>query len=189
MQLDDLNIIKQVKNGNTELFSCIVEKYHRHILNFIYTIVYDTALVEDIGQNVFVKAYTSLDTFDGEKGVPFSAWLFAIARNCCFSELRKKKIRRHQPIETLTDMADDNARSDTEIMIHERQKILADCLALLPEPYRSTMFDAMNDATIFEMAKKRGVPEGTIKSRFFRARLMLKTIIRQTLGDNPHETI
>jgi RNA polymerase sigma-70 factor (ECF subfamily) len=84
----DIDAISKIRAGDTEAFSALVEKYHRRLLNFIYTLTGDEAAVEDIGQEVFLSVYKSLDRFDEKRGVPFSAWLFIIARNRCISELR-----------------------------------------------------------------------------------------------------
>ena len=88
--MDDTEIIKNVQAGNNESFSIIVERYHRHLLNFIYRLLGDPQVVEDIGQEVFLSVYKSIRNFDVNRGIPFSAWLFITARNRCISELRKK---------------------------------------------------------------------------------------------------
>src|SRR5271157_4188729 len=88
--LDDIEAVKRVQAGNSESFSFLVQKYHKHLLNFIYRLMGDERMVEDIGQEVFLSVYKSIRTFNTRRGVPFSAWLFITARNRCISELRKK---------------------------------------------------------------------------------------------------
>jgi RNA polymerase sigma-70 factor (ECF subfamily) len=88
--LEDIEVIRRVKSGDREAFSIFVEKYHRHLLNFIFRLIADEGIVEDIGQEVFLSIYKSLKDFDEDRGTPFSAWLFVIARNRCIAELRRK---------------------------------------------------------------------------------------------------
>ena len=87
--LNDIEVIKRIKSGEIDAFSLLVEKYHRRLLIFIHRLVGDKSIVEDVGQEVFLNVYKSLDNFDEQAGVPFSAWLFIAARNRALSELRK----------------------------------------------------------------------------------------------------
>lgn len=84
--MEDIDVVRRVRDGETEAFSVLIEKYHRRLLNFIYTFIGDEAAVEDVGQEVFLSVYKSLGNFDEKRGVPFSAWLFIIARNRCISD-------------------------------------------------------------------------------------------------------
>lgn len=93
VSVEDFDIIKRVQNGDVESFSLLVEKYHKRLLNFIHRLVADERIVEDIGQEVFVSVYKSIVNYDLQRGTPFSAWLFIIARNRCISELRKNRDR------------------------------------------------------------------------------------------------
>ncbi len=62
--MEDFEIIKRVKAGETDAFSLLVEKYHRMLLSFIQGLMADPAIVEDIGQDVFLSAYKSIESFD-----------------------------------------------------------------------------------------------------------------------------
>jgi len=76
------------KNSDVELYSLLVEKYHRRLLNFIYRLVSDERIVEDISQEVFISIYKSIMNYDLERGTPFSTCLFINGRNRCISKLR-----------------------------------------------------------------------------------------------------
>ena len=77
----------------------LVERYHRNLLTFIFRIVRDWHLAEDIGQEVFLDVYKELPSFDPGRGSPFPAWLFIVARNRSISELRRRgrSDRRRKP--------------------------------------------------------------------------------------------
>lgn len=69
--MDDFDVINRVQAGDVEAFSILVEKYHRHLLNFIFRLTGDEQLVEDIGQDVFLRVYKSIRKFDIERASLF----------------------------------------------------------------------------------------------------------------------
>jgi signal peptidase I len=69
--LDDIEIIRSVQAGDSESFSLIVQKYHRHLLNFIYRLTGNEQVVEDIGQEVFFSIYKSIRTFNTQRGISY----------------------------------------------------------------------------------------------------------------------
>jgi RNA polymerase sigma-70 factor (ECF subfamily) len=181
--VEDLEIVKLIRNGDTAAFRGLVEKYHKPILGFIYRIVCRQDLVEDIGQEVFLCAYQSLDNFDSNRGVPFSAWLFTIARNRCFTELRKKKIRRECPIEDETMAADDALGPDGRMERKEISVALQKAVNGLEEPFRSTLIGVLEGGTIESLSLGRGLSRNTVKTRLFRAREKLKKMLTFKYGD------
>ena len=93
----DLNVINNILSGNKEYFSILMEKYGEKIRNMIFFIMNDKASVDDIAQDVFIKAYESLTGFRNQSG--FYTWLYKIALNRCRDEIRKKKIRKLLPVD------------------------------------------------------------------------------------------
>jgi len=179
--VDDFDVIKRVRNGDSDSFSILVKKYHRPLLNFIYRITGDEKNVEDIGQEVFLGVYRSLRNFDSSKGVPFSAWLFITARNCCISELRKNH-RVNVPIDGSPEPTDQDKSPEQDMLDHERLDAIRYSLQQLPEPYRSTLLKSLNGSSLNEIASFEGIPAGTVKSRLFRAREMIRLRITQYFG-------
>ena len=118
--MEDIEIINRIKCGDIEAYSVLVEKYHRQLLNFIYRLTGDEKSVEDIGQEVFLSVYLSLQRFDEYRGTPFSAWLFIIARNRCVSQIRERRGRTILPIDDVPDIPAcrvqrRNSRGDSEL--------------------------------------------------------------------------
>jgi RNA polymerase sigma-70 factor (ECF subfamily) len=181
MHMDDIEIIKRVQAGNGESFALIVEKYHRHLLNFIFRLVGDEQVVEDIGQDVFLNIYKSIRTFNVQRGVPFSAWLFITARNRCISELRRKKSRTL----SIEPTADFSARIKTpEQTACDEERLLAIHAALeqLPEPFKHTILQSLRGVSMEEIAMNNRISLGTVKSRFFRAREKMKLLLHEHFG-------
>jgi RNA polymerase sigma-70 factor (ECF subfamily) len=155
----------------------LVEKYHRHLLNFIYRLVLEKNNVEDIGQETFVAAFKSLSTFDETRGTPFSAWLFTIAKNKCLDEYRKSE-HKNKSMDIEPDMlADQSDDAENRMLSMERNRYLQQSLSLLPEPFRSSMLENLAGETIKSSALKHHISENTVKTRLFRARAKLKEFL------------
>jgi RNA polymerase sigma-70 factor, ECF subfamily len=187
--VDDINIIKHVQDGDVESFSLLVEKYHKHLLNFIYRLVGNERAVEDIGQEVFLSVYKSLSHFDVRRGTPFSAWLFITARNRCISEMRKSSSRVTGSIDNAGNIAIQAKSPEEAALDNERQQALHAALEQLPEPYRSTLLQSLHGDSLEEMALNAGISVGTVKSRLFRAREKMKAFLSRRLGGKGYERV
>jgi len=182
--MEDSAIVRAVKKGDIEAFSCLVEKYHRHLLNFIDRLVDDKEIVEDIGQEVFLNVYKSLSDFDEKRGVPFSAWLFIAARNRCISELRSRRDKGHVPLEEIAELAAGGKSPQEALLNAEYRDAVKLSLEQLPEPYRNTLLRSVLGDAVNEIAVDEGVPIGTVKSRIFRAREKMKILMSEFFGGN-----
>jgi RNA polymerase sigma-70 factor, ECF subfamily len=183
--VDDIEVIKCVQAGDSESFALLVNKYHRQLLNFIYRLLGDAQIVEDIGQEVFLSIYKSMSRFNVHRGVPFSAWLFITARNRCISELRRKG----RPAISIESIADLTARDKTpERTASEEERLLAIYAALdqLPEPYRQTILQSIRGDSAEEIARSNHISDGTVKSRLSRARTKLRLLLQERLGGNDY---
>lgn len=176
--MDDKEIIRRVKGGDIESFSLLVERYHEKLLGFIHKLVRDGPLAEDIGQEVFLNVYKALPYFDENRGVPFSAWLFIAARNRTITELRKKMRRREQSLEDAMEVADDTRHAMEGLMESEMQVHLTEALAQVPEPFQSALRCQLEGKSIKEIAQSQGVIAATVKSRLFRAKSALSSIMK-----------
>jgi RNA polymerase sigma-70 factor, ECF subfamily len=175
--MEDYDIILRVKRGDIEAYSHLVEKYHKHLLNFIFLLVGDEKVVEDIGQEVFLNVYRSLSHFDEQRGTPFSAWLFITARNRCTSEIRKRRNRSFISLEEAAEIPGPD-RSPIEMLIkQEHQQALEEALEKLPEPYRRSILKNLQGLTPETIAVQEGISLGTVKSRLFRARQRIKRLL------------
>ncbi len=184
--LDDIEAVKSVQAGNRESFCFLVQKYHRHLLNFIYRLIGDEQMVEDIGQEVFLNVYKSIRNFNTQRGVPFSAWLFITARNRCISELRKKS-RPIIPIEEAAGLKAPEKTPEQAASEEERLLALRAALDQLPEPYRRTILQSLQGDSPEEIATSNQISLGTVKSRLSRARERLRLLLQAHLGGNNYE--
>jgi len=185
--MNDQNIIKRVQNGEVDAYALLVEKYHRNLLAFIFRLVRDRRLTEDIGQEVFLKVYRALPRFDPERGTPFSAWLYIVARNQCISELRKRKRAATASVEHLAEIAADGETAEAILLRREELAALKDSLQQLPEPFRTTIRMSLNGATPEEIARSCEITQATVKTRLFRARQKLTLLLKGHFRGVGHE--
>ena len=89
MQKTDQQIMQEIAEGNTSSAQLIFERYKGRILNFSFRILGVRADAEDVTGEVFLALFSGKYTFDSN--AKFSTWLFTVARNSCFSLLRKRK--------------------------------------------------------------------------------------------------
>jgi RNA polymerase sigma-70 factor (ECF subfamily) len=181
--VDDIEIVKSLQSGDSESFSLLVEKYHWHLLNFIYRLMGNEQIVEDLGQEVFLSVYRSIRTFDIGRGVPFSAWLFITARNRCISELRKKN-RAAVPIAEIMDLRSEERTPEQSAAAQERLQAIHAALEQLQEPYKQTLLQSLRGDSPEEIARSNTISRGTVKSRLFRAREKMKLLLQEHLGGN-----
>ena len=181
--MDEREIIRAVKAGDSKPYALLVERYHRPLLAFIYKMIGDRQLTEDIGQEVFFNAYRKIKGFDETKGVPFSAWLFTIARNNCIAVLRRKGLGNPLDIDQLADfLADGRKNPEEELLARERMSAVAASLQQVPEPFRKTITMSLAGCSLEKIACRQKITVGTVKSRLFRGKELMRLLISACFG-------
>lgn len=184
----DDEIIASVLEGDTEGYAVLVRRHHRDLLGFVYRIVRDPHLAEDIGQEAFLDAYKSLSRFDPSRGAPFFAWLCVLARNRAVSALRKRMRGRADPAgdAALAALAGDPG---PEALLIGREEAHALCASVekLEEPFKSALLASLTGQPVADIARTSGVSAATVKSRLFRARERLKGFVAAQFSGVCHE--
>ena len=177
---DDEQLVKKILEGNESSLRVLIEKYMRPIYNFVYQYVSDAQEAEDITQDVFIRVWQKIKTYDTAKS--FKTWIFAIAKNATFDYLRKKKPATFSSLKNENDdnnpidrFADDSPFPDEIMRRTDIAKILNNAVNKLPAPYRVTIFLYYHDGFNFrEIAETLGESIDTVKSRHRRTLAMLK---------------
>lgn len=185
--MDDYPIIRRVQEGDTDAFELLVRKYHRSLLAFIFNLVRDRHLTEDIGQEVFFEAYRFLPRFDPERGVPLVAWLYTSARNRCISELRKRGQSVPTPVEQFLRLRAEEETAEMSLIGREERQALKSSLEQLPEPFRSTILMSLDGVSVAEISRFQGVTMATVKTRLFRARRKMRVLLSEYFGGISYE--
>lgn len=167
--------------GDMEAFSRMVQSYERPVYGFIYRILRHTRhsmSAEDAVQEVFLKAYEKMHTYDPERGAKFSTWLFAVARNHCISLLRKRSVEsggEELDEEKLAALPDSRLPDPREAArARELGERVGRAVAALPERIRSAFVLRHYEALSYEeIGGIMGCSPGTVKSRVNRAKAKL----------------
>lgn len=162
-------------NGQTEAFEALVIRYQKPIFTFLLGLGVNSSSIEDVAQDVFLSAYINLKTFDANKA-QFSTWLFTIAKNKAINHLRKKKIKNFFGFsnETFQKFEPEQVVSGT-LEEQQRRKELTQAMSSLSQEHRNVcVLYFYNDLTLEEIAEIEKCTIGTVKSRLFRAKQILK---------------
>lgn len=187
-KLNDETLVKEFQKGNTEVYRILVERYQERIRNLLFSIFHERDFIEDLAQEVFIKAYQALPRFRLEAN--FYTWLYRIALNKSRDELRKRKLRRFFSFENLDEGVDKQIISLVSVLPENRdtEEIISLALKMLPEKFKTAVI--LKDIEGFsyeEIAKIMKCELGTVKSRIFRGREMLRKALKPLLEDNKHE--
>jgi RNA polymerase sigma-70 factor, ECF subfamily len=183
---DDRELVRRAQHGDTEAFETLVRKHQGRVFAVAGGILRNREDVEDISQQVFVKAYFSLKKFD--QRAAFSTWLYKITVNECWDLLRKKKVR---PLVYESELSEEQATmymaseqkseagpSVTDQLANRQQ--LDQWLDCLEERDRTMLtLKEVEGFTVEEIAEIVGINGNTVKVRLFRARQRIAEMIRR----------
>ncbi len=171
-KLTDEELVGEVVK-NKEVFGEIIDRYQEKVLRYIFYLVGNKKDAEDIAQEVFIKVYINLLSFD--KRLKFSSWLFRIAHNEAINFLKKKKINLN--FDEKIYKVDSEKDIEEEFSKKEIEKKVKNCIKELPVIYREIIdlyyFENLSYEEISDVLK---IPSGTVAIRLSRAKKILKNI-------------
>ncbi len=134
-QFDDEKVIKQVKGGDAEAFGVLYDQYVETIFRYVYSHLGNRLDAEDVTEEIFLRAWRALPKYD-ERGLPFTAFLFRIARNSLIDHYRQRK-----PIQSLDDIEIETHEAGPEELTDKRieNSDLRERMEQLREDYRSVL--------------------------------------------------
>src|SRR6476660_6393339 len=179
-------LIERCLKGDQQAWEEIVRTHWRKVFNVAYKFVGKHEEAEDLTQDIFLKIFKSLDTFD--RRANFQTWLISVSRNLCIDHYRSVRKER----ETIDRDVDANelapaAKEPGPIAALEqadRVALLRQALAALPETLRTAvLMRDIQELSYQEIADRLRLPEGTVKSRINRGRTELARQIRKLRGN------
>jgi RNA polymerase sigma-70 factor (ECF subfamily) len=183
---EDQELVRRTLRGDKKAFEMIVRKYQQPLLNYVGRMVGERELALDFTQDVFVKAYASLRSF--EPRYKFSTWLYKIASNLVIDHWRKKKLptfslsraRGEDGEELAVDVPAEEPGVGRTFELAEMRRRVEAALEKLPGPLRELfVWRHINELSYEEMAEIKGLPVGTIKNRVFQAKEMVRRILEE----------
>jgi RNA polymerase sigma factor (sigma-70 family) len=185
IRMEDVDLIAQVKNGNTNAFRFLVDKYKNLVWHMVLRMINQQEDAEDICQDVFMRVFRDIGKFRGESKL--STWIGTIAYNTCIDHLRKKGREKTYATDNLgkilagkISMDSASSRVDKSYLKNIVHKIIE----AMPVHYRTviTLYH-LEEMSYREMEEITGMPEGTIKSYLNRSRQILREKIIQMVPD------
>jgi RNA polymerase sigma-70 factor (ECF subfamily) len=180
-------LIKRCLNGDQLAWDAIVRQYRRKVFNVAYKFVGRQEEAEDLTQDIFLKVFRSLGTFD--RRANFQTWLISVSRNLCIDHYRSVRQER-QAIDHTVDPNELTPASHepgpvAAIEQEDRVVLLREALAALSASLRTAvLMRDIQELSYQEIADRLGLPEGTVKSRINRGRTELARQIRRMRGDD-----
>ncbi|NLG87488.1 MAG: sigma-70 family RNA polymerase sigma factor [Firmicutes bacterium] len=175
----DEALVQQCRNGNKEAFAILVERYQDKIYNLTYRLVSNREDAADLTQEVFYRALLKLSSFRGEAS--FATWLYRIATNVCYDQIRGQK-NRHLvslnsawPDELSPELPDQGAGPAEVCLKRVVFQRLQEAIAALPLEQRTVIvLREIQGLSYEEIAQVLQCSLGTVKSRLSRARQALR---------------
>ena len=174
----DQQLVERVQRGDKGAFDLLVSKYQRKIFRLLSRLIRDSAEVEDVAQEAFIKAYRALPNFRGESA--FYTWLYRIAintaKNYLVSQGRRVPTTTEADIEEAETFDDGERLRDLntpESMLRTKQvgEAVNRAIDRLPEDLRTAIvLREIEGLSYEEIAESMNCPIGTVRSRIFRAR-------------------
>jgi RNA polymerase sigma-70 factor (ECF subfamily) len=169
-------IIQRCLNGDQAAWESIVRQHWRKVFNIAYKFVGKHDEAEDLTQDVFLKIFKSLNTFD--RRANFQTWLISVSRNLCIDHYRSVRKER-ETMNRDVDPAELTPASTTvspyaRIELRDRVELLRHALGKLAPTLRTAvMMRDIQELSYQEIADRLSLPEGTVKSRINRGRTEL----------------
>jgi RNA polymerase sigma-70 factor, ECF subfamily len=173
---DELQLIEQAVAGDERAFAELVTRYQTAVYNLAYRMLGDAGEAEDAAQEVFLRIYRRLATYDADHR--FSTWVLSIASHYCIDLLRRKRPWL-VPLENISNWMRARTRGpEAAALAVEQQDIVRGLLAKLPEHYRLVLLlRYWHDLGYEEIAQVVDLPVSTIKARLHRARNALAALV------------
>lgn len=176
VKYSESELVQLLKQRQQTAFSYLYDNYSAALLSVIVGVVADTELANDVLQEVFIKIWRQIESYDDAKGRLFT-WMLNVARNASIDTVRSKSYQNSQQNQELTETTYD-AGGTTQIQID--QMGLRKVVHQLKDEYKVLVELAyFQGFTQDEISKILDIPLGTVKTRLRTALIQLRTVIKQ----------
>ena len=176
--LTDAEVMLELRSGNMAAFDVLLQKYRKPIVHFMFRMVHNQAVAEELAQEVFLRIYRSRETYRAE--ARFSTWLYRIATNLGVNHARDTRYERSASTVYLDeadadtgstpDVADATPSAEANLLRRERMNAIRQHVMALPERQKTAVlmhkYEGMDYKQIGEVLK---LSESATKSLLFRA--------------------
>jgi RNA polymerase sigma-70 factor (ECF subfamily) len=183
-QLADDELIRLCKARDEDAFAALVERYKARVYALAYRMVGRHEEAEDIAQEAFINVYRAIDSF--RLGDKFSSWVYRITSNLAIDYLRKRKLRaisvdspKGPDNDVYIQLPDKGDGPEAKIIQAELKAAIEKAIEGLSPSYKAVVvLRHVNNLSYDEIASVLGIPLGTVKTRLFRAREILRARVQ-----------
>jgi RNA polymerase sigma-70 factor, ECF subfamily len=188
VEVDDAQVMLRVKEGDVASFEYLVQKFRRPIIAYMYRMAHNSAIAEELAQEVFLRVYRSRESYSAD--AKFSTWLYRIATNLAINHARDTQHERpevsvsldepDQETGTTLDVADKTPDVEQSLLRRERLAAIRKQIDALPERQRTAVlmhkYQGMDYRQVGEVLK---LSESATKSLLFRAYETLRERLKE----------
>lgn len=191
---DDAALVSSIQKGDLLAFEALVLRHQKKMLNIAFRLVGDYDDACEVVQDAFVSAYRSIKTFRGD--AKFTTWLTTITLNLAKNRLKQLRSRQGHEAFSLDDPIPTNdgemtmdppSKEPSVLTVLEKRDVqsrVQDCIKALETDFREVLvLRDMQEFSYEEIGSMLKVREGTVKSRLFRAREMVKECLKIFMGE------
>ena len=188
-RLPDERLVDETIAGDRDAFGALVLRHQRGLVNYIFRLVGSRDVASDLSQEVFLKVFVSLDSFDPR--YRFTTWLYRVASNRAIDHLRRRQPRTlslsqsssGDDAPTAPAIAGTDPSPDEILRGRELESRISEAIAELPTGYRQLiLLRHRQNCRYDEISRITRLPLGTVKNRIFRARELLRARLGDLLG-------
>jgi RNA polymerase sigma-70 factor (ECF subfamily) len=179
---DEKELIQKAKQGNLYSFELLVKRYQKNIYRLAFRMTKDHDSADDIAQETFVKAFTSIGSFKEE--YKFYPWISRICVNLSINYLKRKKFTITESELSPQKLEDKEAITDpmNQMIRDELMDRINSSINQLPPPFKAVLILKVYEELSYEqIAKTLNISVGTVMSRLFRARERLQKSLKDYL--------
>lgn len=179
--MTDTELVAKTLAGDTRALTTLLRLHHRTLYRTARAILRDDAEAEDAVQDAFLQAFRALRTFRGDSKL--STWLVRIAANEALMRLRRNaKAAARTDVEP-DELVSREAGPESTAQGSELRQLLEAQIGALPDGYRAVfMMRAIEELSVEETAAALGIPQATVRTRYFRARNLLSQAMTRYVG-------
>ena len=178
---DEKDLVDRCRKGDDEAWRQMVDHMGQRVYSVAYHFTLKREDAEELSQEIFLKIFENLHRYDGS--FPLAAWVISVARNLCIDRYRRRKRERSfrfvsdDAVAPMLQSGDDPA---AEALRKERTKLLFWALSEIPEDLAEILvLRDLEGLAYDEIGKALDLPDGTVKSRLFRARAEVARKVRE----------
>ena len=179
--MDDSALVERSAQGDKNAFRLLIHRYQKIVFSFLGKFLFQAQILEDLAQETFLRAYRHIADFNVEKGASFSTWLITIARNLAINEKAKNKTgreHRNKYIDKHQTFNEENTQHTLEK--NDLNSLVHNAINQLPYKFHTAVvLSYFNELSLEEIARIEKCPVGTVKSRIFRGKQILRQLLEK----------